>query len=75
MRRLEPGEGGLGWNFVGVVHFNTECVGYHVCKEGTRHEVLNAMGLTQIFGSVEADLPMASRSAWTTGRSTSRTTS
>ena len=49
-------EDGWGWVFVGVEHFSTECVGYHVCKEGTRYEALQpiAMGLTEIYGSVEA---------------------
>ncbi len=51
-------EDGWGWIFVGVEHFSTECVGFHVCKEGTRYEALQpiAMGLTRIYGSVEADV-------------------
>ena len=51
-------EDGWGWIFVGVEHFNAECVGYHVCKEGTRYEALQpiAMGLTRHFSSVNADV-------------------
>jgi putative transposase len=56
--RVQTGEDGWGWVFVGVEHFSAECVGFHVCKEGTRYEALQpiAMGLTQHFGSVEADV-------------------
>ena len=56
--RVLTAEEGWGWIFVGVEHFSTECVGYHVCKEGTRYEALQpiAMGLTEIYGSVEADV-------------------
>ncbi len=54
--RVLTAKDGWGWIFVGVEHFNSECVGYHVCKKGTRYEALQpiAMGLTQLFGSVEA---------------------
>jgi transposase InsO family protein len=54
--RVLTAEEGWGWIFVGVEHFSTECIGYHVCKEGTRYEALQpiAMGLTEIYGSVEA---------------------
>lgn len=56
--RILTVEEGWGWIFVGVEHFNAECVGYHVCKEGTRYAALQpiAMGLTEIYGSVEADV-------------------
>lgn len=56
--RVLTAEEGWGWVFVGVEHFSTECVGYHVCKEGTRYEALQpiAMGLTNIYGSVEAEV-------------------
>lgn len=55
--RIQTADEGWGWIFVGVEHFNAECVGYHVCKEGTRYAALQpiAMGLTEIYGSVEAD--------------------
>ena len=56
--RVLTAEEGWGWIFVGVEHFNAECVGYHVCKEGTRYEALQpiAMGLTENYGSVGADV-------------------
>lgn len=56
--RVLTSEDGWGWIFVGVEHFSSECVGYHVCKEGTRYEALQpiAMGLNAIYGSVEADV-------------------
>ena len=56
--RVLTAEDGWGWVFIGVEHFSTECVGYHVCKEGTRYEALQpiAMGLTEIYGSVAADV-------------------
>ncbi len=34
--RVQTVEDGWGWIFVGVEHWNAECVGFHVCKEGTR---------------------------------------
>lgn len=47
-------EDGWGWIFVGVEHWNAECVGWHVCKEGNRYAALEptAMGLAEMFGSV-----------------------
>ena len=36
--RLLTREEGRGWIFVGVEQFNGECVGFHVCKVGTRYE-------------------------------------
>jgi len=49
---------GWGWIFPAVEHWNSECVGWHVCKEGTRYAALEpiAMGLTRIYGSVEPDV-------------------
>lgn len=49
-------EDGWGWIFVAVEHFNAECVGYHVCKQGDRFAALEplAMGLIEHFGSVTA---------------------
>jgi transposase InsO family protein len=51
-------EDGWGWIFVGVEHWSAECVGWHVCKEGSRYAALEpiAMGLTAIFGSVGPDV-------------------
>jgi putative transposase len=49
-------EDGWGWVFVAVEHFNAECVGYHVCKQGDRFAALEplAMGLVEHYGSVAA---------------------
>lgn len=49
-------EDGYVWIFTAVEHWNSECVGWHVCKEGNRFNALQplAMGLTRHFGSVEA---------------------
>jgi putative transposase len=33
-------EEGWGWLFVAVEHWNAECVGWHVCKQGTRFAAL-----------------------------------
>lgn len=49
-------EDGYGWIFVGVDHWNAECVGHYVCKRGDRFSALEpiAMGVQRQFGSVEA---------------------
>jgi putative transposase len=54
---VEPVQDGWGWIFSGVEHWNAECVGFHVCKEGSRFAALEpiAMGLKSIFGSTAAD--------------------
>ena len=56
--RVQTVEDGWGWIFTAVEHWSTECVGFHVCKEGTRYAALEpiAMGLTRIYGSVEPDV-------------------
>jgi transposase InsO family protein len=48
---------GWCWIFVAVEHWNTECVGWHVCKTGNRFAALEpiAAGLTRLYGSVGAD--------------------
>jgi len=55
--RVQTVEDGWGWIFIGVEHWNAECVGFHVCKEGTRFAALEpiAMGMQSIFGSTAAD--------------------
>lgn len=47
---------GWVWLFTAVEHWNSECVGWHVCKFGSRYAALEpvAMGLQEIFGSVSA---------------------
>jgi transposase InsO family protein len=48
---------GWAWVFSAVEHWNAECVGWHVTKIGDRFAALEpiAMGLTQVFGGVEAE--------------------
>ncbi|MCP4549456.1 MAG: DDE-type integrase/transposase/recombinase [bacterium] len=48
---------GWVWVFSAVEHWNAECVGWHVCKRGTRFNALEAvrMGVQAVFGSVDAD--------------------
>jgi putative transposase len=55
--RVQTVDEGWVWGFIAVDHFNSECVGYHVCKEGTRFNALEPMrmGLQEIFGSVGRD--------------------
>ena len=46
------------WLFVAVEHFNSECLGWHVSKPGTRIQALEpvSMGLTEVFGGVGPDV-------------------
>jgi transposase InsO family protein len=48
---------GKVWVFVAVDHFNAECIGVHVCKEGTRFAALQpiATGLATYRGGTERD--------------------
>ena len=45
------------WGFAAVDHFNSECVGWHVVKTGTRFEALEPLrqGLQTVGGGVEKD--------------------
>lgn len=49
---------GWAWIFSAVEHWNAECVGWHVTKLGDRFAALEpiSMGLTHLFGGVEADV-------------------
>lgn len=49
-------EDGWVWVFSAVEHGSAECVGWHVCKVGSRLAALEpiAQGLQRIYGSVEA---------------------
>ena len=49
---------GWVWTFAAVDHWNAECVGWHVCKVGSRFAALEpiAQGLERLYGSVEADV-------------------
>ena len=48
---------GWAWVFTAVEHWNAECVGWHVCKYGTRYAALEpiSQGVASIFGSVGRD--------------------
>lgn len=54
--RVETVDDGWVWTFVAVDHFNSECVGHHVCKRGDRFAALEpiAAGLMRFYGSVDA---------------------
>ena len=49
--------GGAGF-FAAVEHWNAECVGWHVCKVGSRFAALDpiAQGLERLYGSLDADV-------------------
>jgi len=48
---------GWVWIFSTTEHWNAECVGWHVCKHGSRFNALEAvkMGIEHQFGSVDGD--------------------
>ncbi|PKK88620.1 MAG: IS3 family transposase [Candidatus Wallbacteria bacterium HGW-Wallbacteria-1] len=49
---------GWCWIFSAVEHWNAECVGWHVCKYGTRFQALEpiTMALNYIYGSSKSDI-------------------
>jgi transposase InsO family protein len=49
---------GWVWIFAGVEHWSAECVGWHVCKVGSRFAALEpiSQGLQRIYGSLAADV-------------------
>ena len=49
---------GWGWIFAAVEHGNAECMGWHVCKVGSRFAALDpiAQGLERLYGSLDADV-------------------
>ena len=55
--RVQTVDEGWVWGFIAVDHFNSECVGHHVCKEGSRFNALEPlrMGLQKIFGAAGRD--------------------
>ena len=55
--RVQTVDEGWVWGFITVDHFNSECVGFHVCKEGSRFNALEPvrMGLERLFGSTGKD--------------------
>lgn len=54
--RILTVDDGWVWLFTAVEHWNSECVGWHVCKLGDRFAALEpvAMGLKSVFGSTTA---------------------
>lgn len=56
--RVRTREDGWVWGFVVVEHWNSECLGLHVCKEGTRFNALEplAQALTAIYGGTHRDV-------------------
>ena len=68
---------GWGWIFAAVEHWNAECVGWHVCKVGSRFAALDpiAQGLERLYGSLDADVAAGWRFGWIMAVSTCPTTS
>ena len=54
-------EDGWVWTFAAVDHWNVECVGWHVCKVGSRFAAFEpiAQGLGRRYGSVSGAVPGA----------------
>jgi hypothetical protein len=59
-------EEGWGWLFVAAEHWNAECVGWHLCKQGTLFAALEfvSQGLMVTVGSVTADVGRGSGPAY-----------
>ena len=68
---------GWGWIFAAVEHWNAECVGWHVCKVGSRFAALDpiAQGLERLYGSLDADVARGLAFGWITAVSTCQTIS
>jgi transposase InsO family protein len=51
-------EHGWVWLFAAVEHWNAECVGWHVTKEGNRFAALEpiSQGLMKLYGALNADV-------------------
>jgi len=51
-------EHGWVWIFIAVEHWNGECVGWHVAKDGSRYAALEpiAQGLSRLYGGVTAQV-------------------
>jgi transposase InsO family protein len=56
--RVRTRDDGWIWGFVVVDHWNSECLGIHLCKHGTRFNALEplAQALTSIYGSTQPDV-------------------
>ena len=69
---------GWGWIFAAVEHWNAECVGWHVCKVGSRFAALDpicARARTSLWLAGRRPSPVGWRFGWITGVSTCQTTS
>jgi len=53
--RILTQDQGWVWIFAAVEHWNSECIGWHVSKPGTRFQALEpvSMALTDIYGGVD----------------------
>jgi len=53
--RILTQDEGWVWVFAAVEHWNSECIGWHVSKRGTRFQALEpvSMALTDIYGGVD----------------------
>ena len=53
--RILTQDEGWVWVFAAVEHWNSECIGWHVSKPGTRFQALEpiSMALTDIYGGVD----------------------
>ena len=68
---------GWGWIFTAVEHWNAECVGWHVCKVGSRFAALEPIAQGLRGASMAPSTPTALegwRCGWTTAASTCPTT-
>ena len=68
---------GWGWIFTAVEHWNAECVGWHVCKVGSRFAALEPIAQGAPGASMAPSTPTALegwRCGWTTAASTCPTT-
>ena len=68
---------GWGWIFTAVEHWNAECVGWHVCKVGSRFAALEPIAQGLPGASMAPSTPTALegwRCGWTTAASTCPTT-
>jgi transposase InsO family protein len=56
--RVFTADQGWCWVFAAVEHWSAECMGWHVCKTGSRSAALEpiAAGLTRAYGAVGADI-------------------
>ena len=56
--RVFTADDGWVWTFAAVDHWNAECVGWHVCKVGSRFAALEpfAQRFRRLYVSVEADV-------------------